>query len=429
MLYTIRQMFLKGSTIKDAINYIFKMTGKMPTKSEGMKIINMYQDVQKHSGKVIQFPKDRITPFHIPRPGEASPLVKDSPEAIAKIKAENKAAAERLRKKKEAEELFTDERPPKDPDFASGGIARVGFAGGSGLKFIGGKIWKDFIEKLFIKTSNDIRQGKGKWAGLTQDQWIKQHDNLTKMIKKWEWGGKKGLPKGAEQYIGMNDLQVTKAIKDATKKVDKDRVATADDLDDYIEILDPTGEAGVVEEGMTVGQLDDMVVEHKAYVDDMYQQYKRGDLDKYVKPEVLEEQTLRFQKNMDDGIDEAYEEIRGGSGFTGDYKYDADVLTDSMEEVWKKNRGPSAEFTDKQRDVAYNMALKRVQKNLKSEMDAKKALKDVEQKVELQMFDPKDRKPNASGGIAGELHLNDGGRVSFTKGGKVSSGLAKILGV
>ena len=35
----------------------------------------------------------------------------------------------------------------------------------------------------------------------------------------------------------------------------------------------------------------------------------------------------------------------------------------------------------------------------------------------------------ASGGIAGELHLNDGGRVSFTKGGKVSSGLAKILGV
>ena len=52
-------------------------------------------------------------------------LFKDSPEAIAKIKAENKAAAERLRKKKEAEELFTDERPPKDPDFASGGLAHV----------------------------------------------------------------------------------------------------------------------------------------------------------------------------------------------------------------------------------------------------------------------------------------------------------------
>ena len=40
--------------------------------------------------------------------------------------------------------------------------------------------------------------------------------------------------------------------------------------------------------------------------------------------------------------------------------------------------------------------------------------------------DPEDM---ASGGIAGELHLNDGGRVSFTKGGKVSSGLAQVLGV
>ena len=90
MLYAIRQIFLKGGDIKDAINYVFKTTGKMPTKSEGMKIINVYQDVQKHSGKVIQFPKDRITPFHISRPGEASPLLKDSPEAIAKIKAETK---------------------------------------------------------------------------------------------------------------------------------------------------------------------------------------------------------------------------------------------------------------------------------------------------------------------------------------------------
>ena len=41
----------------------------------------------------------------------------------------------------------------------------------------------------------------------------------------------------------------------------------------------------------------------------------------------------------------------------------------------------------------------------------------------------KRRKNKASGGIAGQLHLNQGGRVSFTKGGKVSSGLAHILGV
>ena len=39
------------------------------------------------------------------------------------------------------------------------------------------------------------------------------------------------------------------------------------------------------------------------------------------------------------------------------------------------------------------------------------------------------RGEKASGGIAGQLHLNQGGRVSFTKGGKVSSGLSHILNV
>ena len=80
MFYAIRQIFLKGGDIKDAIHYIFKSTGKMPTKSEGMKIINMYQDIQKDTAKVIDFPKDRITPFHKPRPGDlnyADSVIKD----------------------------------------------------------------------------------------------------------------------------------------------------------------------------------------------------------------------------------------------------------------------------------------------------------------------------------------------------------------
>ena len=78
-------------------------------------------------------PFQGFTPKIVPKD---KTLLKDSPEAIAKIKAENKAAAERLRKKKEAEELFTDERPPKDPDFASGGIARVGFSKGKLAKWL-----------------------------------------------------------------------------------------------------------------------------------------------------------------------------------------------------------------------------------------------------------------------------------------------------
>ena len=40
-------------------------------------------------------------------------------------------------------------------------------------------------------------------------------------------------------------------------------------------------------------------------------------------------------------------------------------------------------------------------KDLKTRMDFEKNLKDVEQKIELQIFDPKGRKPNASGGRIG----------------------------
>ncbi len=47
-------------------------------------------------------------------------------------------------------------------------------------------------------------------------------------------------------------------------------------------------------------------------------------------------------------------------------------------------------------------------------MDAKKALKDVEEKVELQMFDTEGRKPNA-----------EGGRQDFIFGG--SAGLKALI--
>ena len=50
-----------------------------------------------------------------------------------------------------------DPKFPPDEDFASGGLARVALGGGGAAW----KIWQEFIEKLFIKSSNDIRLGKG----------------------------------------------------------------------------------------------------------------------------------------------------------------------------------------------------------------------------------------------------------------------------
>jgi len=133
---------------------------------------------------------------------------------IKEIQRENKEAIERFRKRME------------EPDkFQYGGIAplvgeptyaanfyddRVPMAGG-------GALFK-FIERLFIKASNDIRQGKGKWQNLKMDQRIAQHDNLTKKLIEWE---KTGNTEGLEQYF---DVNVEEAFGAAKAKVKKPKV-------------------------------------------------------------------------------------------------------------------------------------------------------------------------------------------------------------
>ena len=376
-------------------------------------------------------------------------LFKDSPERIAKMKADNKAAAERLRNKKKTVEDFSDDGDFDPGGMASGGLARVGMLGGGLIKLaqlkkmfprihvdslleasrikdpnklkqllnsfrkteqsidkapsselfnfdptdrlpnatgglarvgmvMGGSVWKKFIEGLFIKTSNNIRQGKGLFKGLNQEQMITQHDNLTKMLKKWEMSGRKGLPEGAEQFIGMNDLQVTKAIKGATSEVEINKV-----------------------------------------------------------------------------LNKAYDEVAGGSGFSDDYKMAADQLSDSIAEQLGKNFD---DLSQTQQTQIQNIALKRTTQDLKTKLSQpKKTLegikkegtidisdpevadefsrfmkesdpkgyKDLEQKIELDDFDVTGRKKNASGGIAGQLHLNEGGRVPMIFGG--SAGLKAMI--
>ena len=290
---------------------------------------------------------------------------------------------------------------------------REGNAEGGRIGMAGGGAIKKFIEQLFIKASNDIRLGKGKWKGLTQDQWIKQHDNMVKKMKEWEWGGKKRLPPGAEEYIGMNDLQIARAVKLAEKQAKQPD----------IKLSYGDKEKRLIPEGMDKDVIDDAI--------------RQGDAERELEDFMTEgrgvyqkeaDEILKQNKGLTDDeiMQKAYDEIKGGSGFTDDYKYDADILA---EEYAKQKGAVYTDLPEDQISIYYEPALKRVSQDLLKRREARKALKDVEQKVELQMFDTKGRKPNASGGIAGELHLNEGGRVSFTKGGKVSSGLAHVLGV
>ena len=151
-------------------------------------------------------------------------------------------SAEKIRKAKEQEakqkkilEDF-DIDPDRDPN-AHGGIIgnlrlnRTGFGIGSvpkGFKLAkrirDSKEYKDFIEMLFIKASNMIRQGKGMFKNLDESQRIKQHDNLTNEVTNFQKTGE--LPESVHQYFGMNPevayaetLQKVSTVEKSREKV------------------------------------------------------------------------------------------------------------------------------------------------------------------------------------------------------------------
>ena len=92
-------------------------------------------------------------------------------------------------------------------DYATGG--RVGFMGGGigktfklAKKFRESKKYKKFIEKLFLKTSTDIRRGEGIFKNISVDEKIKMHDDLTKAVVDYQKTGE--LPESTHQYFGFN---------------------------------------------------------------------------------------------------------------------------------------------------------------------------------------------------------------------------------
>ena len=87
--------------------------------AEGMEKAAIMKEVEQAPSNVVQFPKNRIPDWW-----KSRPLFKDSPEAIAKIKAENKAAIKRLKDKKKTAEDFIDEGDWDPSGMASGGIPR-----------------------------------------------------------------------------------------------------------------------------------------------------------------------------------------------------------------------------------------------------------------------------------------------------------------
>ena len=176
-----------------AVRHINKTKG-VPEKStkdpfSGWKPEIVEQEVKK--AEIIDFPKKGITSLLKSgevKVGKAPKTQKSTLDAkkgvldkqiskemrIKEIQRENKEAIERFRKKME-------EPNPDDPGHYEDGMAYGGIAPLVGeptyaanfyddrIPMAGGGALFKFIERLFIKASNDIRQGKGKWKGLDQN--------------------------------------------------------------------------------------------------------------------------------------------------------------------------------------------------------------------------------------------------------------------
>ena len=282
-------------------------------------------------------------------------------------------------------------------------------------------------------------------------------ENWIKMKRGYAAGGRVGMfrggmPKGLAAALrtirgkfGKGAIHQADEVVidgDIYKAADPNRPPTEVEIETkYEELMDPDGGLPYY----TIGELDNALVEARAEYKEMFRQYKSGELDKYVKPEVLEESRTAFQNKINNQLEKTYDDIAGGSGFSGDdYKYDAQILADGIAEdlglVWdnlsneRQAQLYNAALARISKDMAMKRALRKASKPTKTlegiektgtinisdpnvaeefarfmrETDPKGAKK-IDQTVELMNFDPKGRKKNAKGG-----HIKDDADVSLT---------------
>ena len=367
----------KGGTVKGAIREFFTMNGRMPRTSEMNKILQAFgakgNFPKGWTPKVIEGGKSEpkiglgeftlgTAPKTTPKPAVDPRLQRwvDQQEWAAKKRAENKASLKRF-----------EDKFGKPEDRASGGIVRVGYGKG---KLVKG--FFEFVEGLFIKASNDIRQGKGLFKNLTDKQKWAQHDNLTKMVEKWQ--KTKKLPEGAEQYFGID---AEKAFKIKTGEIQPSFSLSREKLVAQFPNIPegkinrimklPVDEQKKILTKLMSGQKTHTKLTQQQYLEDLDNRIMdEMDLTKSEMDNMSSTALDDLRRNADpQGMQTHFDEITEGRG-VGDFADDLNFMKD-----------------------------------------------DYAQTEILEQFDVTGKKGHAYGGIAGQLHLNEGGRARFQTGG------------
>ena len=164
---------MSANDILKAMNYHKAlMDQRMNFKFEAMGLSKGVDDLAKKP------PFQGFTPTIV----KDKTLFKDSPERIAKMKADNKAAIERLKKKKKTVEDFSDDGDFDPGGMASGGLARVGMFSGGPIRLAKGASWviNKLKEQLF---DLDLGIGGSSFSKLSSTQKEGFKNELKTLIK------------------------------------------------------------------------------------------------------------------------------------------------------------------------------------------------------------------------------------------------------
>ena len=270
-------------------------------------------------------------------------LLRDSPEAIAKIKAENKAAAERLKAKKKTVEDFRDEGDFDPGGMASGGIARAKF----GL----GDLVKEKIPAEYRLYAKSILPG-----------------------------GESGKV-GSDYFTGDFKQELRKQALDKYKRTGKLR-----------------GTVGEVDQHRGDPTINKLVGFPSTYA-------SLGTYTYDINPKTLDVKiTDRYDWNPAYGKQKiADTEVIGWIGDKKGKDVDLPMLKDFAVGAVKEGWSPSS-------------ALELIGNYFGGKASEGKGF-DVDIDIPTRKATPATEGSFASGGIAGPLHLHDGGRAGFKKGG------------
>lgn len=191
--------------------------------------------------------------------------------------------------------------------------------------------------------------------------------------------GKKAITT-ADKIDRPAKAKLKQQFKDFEERIGN-RPLTEDELEDFAEEIGDNIEAYDLPQ--TVAERDKILKDIKDYEAEMFRQYKSGELDKYVNPDVLAKQKLDFQKKIDGVVDKAYDEIAGGAGFSsGDTKYDAEILRDSIYEQMRPGKDID-NLSDKQKMQLYDSAYKYL-----TMIKPKKTLESIKKTGSIDISDP-----------------------------------------